>query len=71
VNHIDTMELWKFGDFKNYTSLNLLAHALGVPTPKDDIDGSMVGTIYWKTHLRLTIRERLLGKTMHMSKQNL
>jgi uncharacterized protein YprB with RNaseH-like and TPR domain len=50
VNHIDTMELWKFGDFKNYTSLNLLAHALGVPTPKDDIDGSMVGPIYWKTH---------------------
>lgn len=47
VNHIDTMELWKFGDFKNYTSLNLLAHALGIPTPKDDIDGSMVGDVYW------------------------
>jgi uncharacterized protein YprB with RNaseH-like and TPR domain len=50
VNHLDTMELWKFGDFKNYTSLNLLAHALGIPTPKDDIDGSMVGSIYWNTH---------------------
>ncbi|HTD95045.1 MAG TPA: 3'-5' exonuclease [Chitinophagaceae bacterium] len=48
VNHIDTMELWKFGDFKSYTSLNLLAHSLGVPTPKDDIDGSMVGEVYWK-----------------------
>jgi uncharacterized protein YprB with RNaseH-like and TPR domain len=48
VNHLDTMELWKFGDFKNYTSLNLLAHTLGVPTPKDDIDGSMVGEVYWK-----------------------
>ncbi|MBC7848153.1 MAG: 3'-5' exonuclease [Chitinophagaceae bacterium] len=48
VNHLDTMELWKFGDFKNYTSLNLLAHALGIPTPKDDIDGSMVGEVYWK-----------------------
>jgi 3'-5' exonuclease len=47
VNHIDTMELWKFGDFKNYTSLNLLAYALGIPTPKDDIDGSMVGEVYW------------------------
>ena len=47
VNHLDTMELWKFGDFKNYTSLNLLAHALGIATPKDDIDGSMVGSIYW------------------------
>jgi hypothetical protein len=42
------MELWKFGDFKNYTSLNLLAFTLGVPTPKDDIDGSMVGETYWK-----------------------
>lgn len=48
VNHIDTMELWKFGDFKAYTSLNLLAHSLGIPTPKDDIDGSMVGDVYWK-----------------------
>lgn len=48
VNHLDTMDLWKFGDFKNYTSLNLLATALGVPTPKDDIDGSMVWEVYWK-----------------------
>lgn len=47
VNHFDTMELWKFGDFKNYTSLNLLAHSLGIPTPKDDIDGSMVWSVYW------------------------
>jgi len=48
VNHFDTLELWKFGDFKSYTSLNLLAHTLGVPTPKDDIDGSMVWEVYWK-----------------------
>lgn len=48
VGHLDTMELWKFGDFKNFTSLNLLAHALGVPTPKDDIDGSMVWRVYWE-----------------------
>lgn len=48
VNHLDTMELWKFGDFKNYTSLNLLAHALNIPTSKDDIDGSMVWEVYWK-----------------------
>ena len=47
VNLIDTMELWRFGDYKNYTSLNLLAHVLGVPTSKDDIDGSMVGRVYW------------------------
>ncbi len=45
---IDTMELWKFGDNKNYTSLNLLAAVLGIPSPKDDIDGSEVGNVYWE-----------------------
>lgn len=48
VPHLDTLELWKFGDFKNYTSLKLLAEAFGHPTPKDDIDGSMVGPTYWQ-----------------------
>lgn len=48
IHHIDTMELWKFGDFKSFTSLNLLAHTLGIPTPKDDIDGSRVWEVYWK-----------------------
>jgi uncharacterized protein YprB with RNaseH-like and TPR domain len=47
VRHLDTMELWKFGDFKSYTSLKLLAKVLGIPSPKDDIDGSMVNTVYW------------------------
>jgi 3'-5' exonuclease len=47
VSHIDTLELWKFGDFKSFTSLNLLAHTLGIPTPKDDIDGSKVWSVYW------------------------
>ncbi|GAB2688254.1 3'-5' exonuclease [Mucilaginibacter koreensis] len=47
VQHLDTMELWKCGDFKNYTSLNLLAAIFGIPTPKDDIDGSMVADVYW------------------------
>ena len=42
------MELWKFGDYKNYTTLNLLAHTLGIASPKDDLDGSMVGDVYWK-----------------------
>ncbi len=44
---LDTMELWRFGDYKNYTSLSLLATALNIPTPKDDIDGSQVGHVYW------------------------
>ena len=48
VPFIDTMELWKFGDYKNYTSLDLLAYKFEIPTPKDDIDGSMVGKIYWQ-----------------------
>ncbi|WP_113653303.1 3'-5' exonuclease [Pedobacter namyangjuensis] len=47
INHIDTMELWKFGDHKNYTSLNLLAAIFNIPTPKDDIDGSMVKDVYY------------------------
>lgn len=48
INHLDTMELWKFGDYKSYTSLNLLTTIFNIPTPKDDIDGSMVGDVYWK-----------------------
>jgi len=47
VNHLDTMELWKFGDYKNFTSLSLLTAIFDIPTPKDDIDGSMVGQVYW------------------------
>jgi uncharacterized protein YprB with RNaseH-like and TPR domain len=47
VRHLDTLELWKFGDYKSFTSLKLLAKALGIPSPKDDIDGSMVNGVYW------------------------
>ena len=50
VNHLDTMELWKFGDFKSYTSLELLATLFNIPTPKDDIEGSDVGRVYWQDH---------------------
>lgn len=45
---VDTLELWKFGDYKHYTSLKLLAAVLGFPSPKDDIDGSNVGRVYWE-----------------------
>ena len=48
IMHLDTMDLWKFGDFKNYTSLKLLAAVFNIPGPKDDIDGSMVNEVYWK-----------------------
>lgn len=50
VPFLDTLELWKFGDRKNFTSLKLLAAVFGIPTPKDDIDGSMVGAVYWQSH---------------------
>ena len=47
VSHLDTMEMWKFGDHKNFTSLSLLAEIFGIPSPKSDIDGSMVASVYW------------------------
>jgi hypothetical protein len=47
VRHLDTMELWKFGDYKHYTSLDLLTYVFKIPTPKDDIDGSQVHSVYW------------------------
>jgi len=47
VPYLDTLELWKFGDHKNYTSLNLLASVFGMPSPKDDLDGSMVNQTFW------------------------
>ena len=48
VPHLDTLELWKFGDYKHYTSLKLLTAILGVPSPKDDINGSEVAHVYYK-----------------------
>jgi len=48
IMHLDTMDLWKFGDYKNYTSLKLLAAVFNIPSPKDDIDGSMVHKVYWE-----------------------
>lgn len=50
VGHIDTMNLWSFGDRKAYTSLTLLAHVLGIPTPKDDISGADVARVYYEDH---------------------
>jgi predicted PolB exonuclease-like 3'-5' exonuclease len=48
IAHLDTMELWKFGDYKHYTSLKLLTHILGITSPKDDINGSEVAAVYYK-----------------------
>ena len=48
IAHLDTMELWKFGDYKNYTSLELLTYIFDIPTPKDDIDGSQVARVFYE-----------------------
>jgi DNA polymerase elongation subunit (family B) len=48
VELIDTLQLWKFGDYKNYTSLETLTTIFHIPTPKNDIDGSQVGKVYWE-----------------------
>jgi uncharacterized protein YprB with RNaseH-like and TPR domain len=48
VPHLDTMELWKFGDYKHFTSLKLMANVLGIPSPKEDMDGSMVYGVYYE-----------------------
>jgi hypothetical protein len=50
IGFIDTLELWKFGDYKNYTSLKLLTAVFQIPTPKDDIDGSQVADVYYNQH---------------------
>ena len=48
IPHLDTLDLWKFGDYKHYTSLKLLTNILGIPSPKDDIDGSQVRDVFYK-----------------------
>lgn len=58
---LDTLHLWRFGDYKHYTSLKLLAASLGVPSPKDDIDGSKVGEVFW-THKDLERIAKYCGK---------
>lgn len=49
IPHLDTMEMWKFGDFKHYTSLDLLAAIFEIPTSKSDIDGSQVNSVYYES----------------------
>jgi predicted PolB exonuclease-like 3'-5' exonuclease len=48
VNHLDTLQMWKFGDYKSYTSLDLLAALFDIPSPKDNIDGSQVMEVYYQ-----------------------
>tara|TARA_B100000963_G_C22593191_1_gene656517 strand:+ start:963 stop:1676 length:714 start_codon:yes stop_codon:yes gene_type:complete len=48
IPHLDTLDLWKFGDYKHYASLKLMTNILGIPTPKDDIDGSEIYRVFYK-----------------------
>lgn len=48
IPHLDTLDLWRFGDYKNYTSLALLASVFNIPSPKDDINGADIWKVYWK-----------------------
>ncbi|HKK40836.1 MAG TPA: 3'-5' exonuclease [Bacteroidales bacterium] len=76
IKLLDTMDLWKFGDYKNYTSLNLLTAILGIPTPKDDIDGSMVADVFyndndinrivWYCEKDVLATARVLLRLMHL-----
>jgi hypothetical protein len=50
ISHLDTLELWKFGDYKAFTSLALLCHVFNIPTPKDDISGADVARVYYEEH---------------------
>ncbi len=50
IPHLDTLQLWSFGDHKAFTRLSLLAELLDIPSPKDDISGSDVSRVYWREH---------------------
>lgn len=61
IPHLDTMEMWKFGDYKHYTSLDLLAAIFNIPTSKGVMDGSMVNSVYYKEGDLKKIAEYCVG----------
>jgi hypothetical protein len=61
IPHIDTMEMWKFGDYKHYTSLDLLAAIFKIPTSKNELDGSMVNSVYYRDKDLKKIAEYCVG----------
>tara|TARA_R110002050_G_scaffold427_2_gene2941 strand:- start:7066 stop:7800 length:735 start_codon:yes stop_codon:yes gene_type:complete len=60
IKHIDTLDLWKFGDYKHYTRLDLLAAIFDIPSSKEGIDGSMVNSVYYKENDLDNIRKYCL-----------
>lgn len=61
VNHLDTMEMWKFGDYKHYTSLDLLTTIFNIPSSKGEMDGSMVSKVYYQEGDLKKIAEYCVG----------
>lgn len=61
IPHLDTMELWKFGDYKHYTSLDLLAAIFNIPSSKGSMDGSMVNEAYYRQNALAKIAEYCVG----------
>ncbi len=61
IPHLDTMEMWKFGDYKHYTSLDLLAAIFNIPTSKGELDGSKVNQVYYKDKDLKKIAEYCVG----------
>jgi 3'-5' exonuclease len=64
INHLDTLELWKFGDYKHYTSLDLLATIFKIPTSKGVMDGSMVSKVYYQEGDLKKIAEYCVGDVL-------
>jgi len=68
IQHLDTMEMWKFGDYKHYTSLDLLAAIFNIPTSKSDMDGSQVNRVYYQDHGLTKIKDYCLRDVVVLAK---
>ena len=68
IQHLDTMEMWKFGDYKHYTSLDLLAAIFNIPTSKIDIDGSQVNRVYYRDNGLIKIKDYCLRDVVVLAK---
>ena len=67
IQHLDTLEMWKFGDYKHYTSLDLLAAIFDIPSSKTDMDGSQVNAVYHQDHNLMKIRDYCLRDIVVLS----
>lgn len=63
TNIVDTFQYWRFGDYKHFTSLELLTKLLDIPSPKEDIDGSMIHQLYW--HQQNITKEEIINRIMN------